>query len=62
MDESPAHLSEELWKLAAQLREAAGQTDLPGYAEKMIHAAEALEKQARELEALSPTQNGQADR
>ena len=43
---------QELRKLATELRDDALQADLPGYAAKMIHAAEDLEKRAAELEAL----------
>jgi len=42
--------SEELRKLATELRDDARHADMPGYAPKLIHAAEDLEKRALELE------------
>jgi hypothetical protein len=40
-----------LRRLATELRDDARQAEMPGYAAKMIHAAEDLERRATELES-----------
>lgn len=52
MDATSSHDPQELRKLATELRGDAHRAEMPGYAAKMIHAAEDLEKRAAELEAL----------
>jgi len=52
METRSLRYSEELRKLATELRDDARHADMPGYAPKLIHAAEDLERRATELEAL----------
>ncbi len=53
MANQPTEEPERLRQFANELRERARVSELPGYAERLVCAAEELEKRAAELEALS---------
>jgi len=54
METKSLRYSQELRKLATELRDDARHADMPGYAPKLIHAAEDLERRATVLETLYP--------
>ena len=53
MDKRPEHEPRRLRLLAKELRERASDAQLPGYSEKLIQAAEELERRATEIEAVT---------
>jgi hypothetical protein len=52
MGKPPPDELQRLRQVAQELRERAAASELPGYCEKLIKAAEQLEEHADELEAL----------
>jgi|KBSMisStandDraft_5_1062788.scaffolds.fasta_scaffold434385_1 hypothetical protein len=52
MEKRTVHESRRLRQLAKELRERARDAELPGYSEKLIQAAEELERRATEIESV----------